>query len=115
MDFWGRVETAVESQVTTYRWLAGRIEKAETTVSGWRRLGRIPRADEAVGIAKALGVTVEYLVTGENSANWKPPIRLASIVSDLLVLDDNGLNAVAVLARGLAEASLGRQASVGGG
>lgn len=111
MKFWDRVETEIVSQRTTYRWLSGKINKAETTVSGWRRLGRLPRVDEAVAIAAALGVTVEYLVSGENQISWKPPIRLARIVDDLLALDDPDLNAVSVLAHGLAEASKVRQDS----
>ena len=31
-----------------------------------RKAGNLPRADEALAIAQALGVTVEYLVSGEN-------------------------------------------------
>lgn len=36
----------------------------ETYYSG-RRKGNLPRADDAVKIASALGVSVEWLVTGE--------------------------------------------------
>lgn len=34
--------------------------------NGWRRRSTYPRADEAVKIANYLGVTVEYLVTGND-------------------------------------------------
>ncbi len=34
-------------------------------ISTWKAKGRLPRADIAVKIAKALNVTVPYLVTGE--------------------------------------------------
>ena len=30
-----------------------------------KRAGNLPRADEALKVAKALGTTVEYLITGE--------------------------------------------------
>ena len=36
---------------------------------------RIPTADVAVKIAQALGVSVEYLVTGEESIVEKPPFN----------------------------------------
>jgi hypothetical protein len=40
----------------------------ETYNSG-KRLKNLPRADESVKIAQALGVSVEYLVTGEDRAD----------------------------------------------
>jgi transcriptional regulator with XRE-family HTH domain len=50
---------------------------------------RIPTADVAVKIAKALGVTVEYLVTGEEShpdgSSVKPEIR--DLIKDLKQLN----------------------------
>jgi transcriptional regulator with XRE-family HTH domain len=50
---------------------------------------RIPTADVAVKIAKALGVTVEYLVTGEenhpDSSSVKPEIR--DLIKDLKQLN----------------------------
>jgi hypothetical protein len=36
-----------------------------------RRAGNLPRADEAVKIAQALGVSVEFLVTGQKGDNAK--------------------------------------------
>ena len=53
---------------------------------------RIPTADAAVKIAQALGVTVEYLVTGEESASEKslllPEIRALIQNYKLLSEDD---------------------------
>jgi len=50
---------------------------------------RIPTADVAVKIAKALGVSVEYLVTGEESypdnSSTKPEIR--GLIKDLKQLN----------------------------
>jgi len=40
--------------------------------------GSIPPADKAVAIARVLGVTVEYLVTGKNSFDRKSRDRLLS-------------------------------------
>jgi hypothetical protein len=36
-----------------------------------RRAGNLPRADEAVKIAQGLGVSVEFLVTGQKGSNAK--------------------------------------------
>lgn len=76
MEFWGRVEAARAGQATTYRWLAESIlKKSETTISGWRSQDVLPRADDAVKIARALGTTVEYLVTGADPDSLTPRIR----------------------------------------
>ena len=43
------------------------VKSPRDMYNGWRRRNSYPRADEAVRIAQNLGVTVEYLVTGEDS------------------------------------------------
>jgi transcriptional regulator with XRE-family HTH domain len=68
MNFWDRVDRLIKQEKTSYAYLAKRLEKRESTVSGWHREGAkhtIPRADFAVIIAKILKTSVEYLVTGE--------------------------------------------------
>ena len=39
------------------------------TYYSMKRSGNLPRADEAVKIAQALGVSVEFLVTGQKGGN----------------------------------------------
>ena len=103
MKFWEMVEAKLAEQNSTYRWIAETVvKKSETTVSGWHNNNIEPRVSDALAIANALETTVEYLVTGESAAGWKPPERIAHIVGDLMLLDDPGLEAVSVLARGLA-------------
>jgi transcriptional regulator with XRE-family HTH domain len=46
--------------------LYNEIGVATGTMSSWITYDRIPKADVAVKIAKALGVSVEYLVVGDN-------------------------------------------------
>lgn len=65
MDFWDRVEEEISRQNTTFRWVAQKLGKPETTMSGWRKAKTIPRADDAIHLAEALGTTVEYLIAGE--------------------------------------------------
>jgi len=82
----------------------GKITKISyRTIEGWLDSRRsTPRVTDAYNTARALGTTVEFLVTGERSAGWNPPERIAHVVADLELLDDPGLEAVTVLARGLA-------------
>jgi transcriptional regulator with XRE-family HTH domain len=75
MDFWDRVESLIKQEKTSYAYIAKKLGKPESTVSGWHRKGakhRIPEADFAVKIAQALGTSVEYLVTGKNPEGLPP-------------------------------------------
>lgn len=60
----------------------------------------LPTADTAVKIARALGVSVEYLVTGETpdeSHIPQLPAKYRKILSALPYLDQNDLDAVTML------------------
>lgn len=50
-----------------------------STYKGYKQYGNLPRADEAVKIAKALNTSVEYLVTGE-----EPEIDKKKIIAEYL-------------------------------
>jgi transcriptional regulator with XRE-family HTH domain len=65
-----------------------------------RKKASMPPADTAVSIARALGVTVEYLVSGEESALPKD-IRLIS--RNLLRLGEKDRRLVAALVRTMLE------------
>jgi transcriptional regulator with XRE-family HTH domain len=62
--FWGRVKREVDRQNTSFEWLYGKTGIAKGTFASWKSRGIMPRADEAYRIAEALGVTLEYLLTG---------------------------------------------------
>ena len=73
-------------------------ELAETTGISRHTLGnylsvreRIPTADVAVKIAKALGVSVEYLVTGEENPQEKPAIghEIRALIQNFKLLSEN--------------------------
>lgn len=49
--------------------------------------GVLPNVETAVKIAETLGVSVEYLVTGKDSARSSRLHEIQSIVDDLLALD----------------------------
>jgi len=66
-DFWQRVKELIKSQKTTQEWVAN---TAGVSFSNFKQQifhNRMPIADEAVAIAKALNTTVEYLVTGKET------------------------------------------------
>jgi transcriptional regulator with XRE-family HTH domain len=107
MEFWERVLALVVKQETTFRYLAEKIGVSETTMSGWKRTNVLPRADHSVAIASALGVSVEYLVTGKESGSRydaalaaRPDLR--SIVDALFSLDRAQITAIDTIVSGCA-------------
>lgn len=48
-------------------WLLEQTGTSPSTWSSWEKHGRFPAADRAVEIADALGVSVEFLVTGRET------------------------------------------------
>lgn len=65
MGFWDRVKAEVKRQNTTLEWLALKTDISKRTLYGWIAKGVLPRVDEAYLISSALGVSMEFLVTGE--------------------------------------------------
>ena len=61
----------------------------------------IPPADAAVRIARALGVSVEYLVTGEENALLPNDVR--PVIQRLLQLSENDRRVVSALINALLE------------
>jgi len=49
-------------------WLLAQAGIKPSTWSSWERNSRVPPADRALAIAEALGVSVEYLLTGKETA-----------------------------------------------
>lgn len=67
MDFWERLKIEVKKKNTTQEWLATETNIPFGTLRKWLSNKTMPNADQAYAIAKALGVTVEYLLTGSDS------------------------------------------------
>ncbi|WP_264943939.1 XRE family transcriptional regulator [Sphingomonas canadensis] len=51
-----------------YAWLAKETGISSSAIGGIKNDGNIPRADNALKIARVLGVTVDWLLTGEGEA-----------------------------------------------
>ena len=69
MNFWEIVDEELEYKNIDRKELASKVGFNVSNISKRIRENNIPSADTAVQIAKILGVSVEYLVTGQNSEN----------------------------------------------
>ena len=67
--FWKMVKKEVDRQHTSFEWLYRKTQVPKGTFSSWKSRNIIPRADEAIFIAEALKVSVEYLLTGADHPN----------------------------------------------
>ena len=66
VSFWERANSLIKSGKTTQRALSKECGFTERRIETLVSTGRLPDAIEAYRIAQALGVTVEYLVSGEH-------------------------------------------------
>lgn len=67
-EFWSRVNQLIKSQKTKQEFLASSCNISIQTFRGWITKKRFPNAPETYRIAQALGVSVEYLITGKDLA-----------------------------------------------
>ena len=65
-EFWKRVDEELEYNGMNRKTLSREVGFSLGNVGKGIKLGSSPSADTAVKIASVLGVSVEYLVTGEN-------------------------------------------------
>ena len=66
-DFWKRVDEELDFLGKNRAYLARKCNFSLANIGKGIKLGSIPAADTALKIASALGVSVEYLVTGSNT------------------------------------------------
>lgn len=66
--FWANVKALLEKQGISQKTLADQCGMNYGTLQNKVSQHTLPRADEAVRIARALHTSVEYLVTGEEAA-----------------------------------------------
>lgn len=80
MDMFDRVKLLAKQKGTTIEGIlasAGAIPL--NTYNGWRKRNILPRADECLVLAKALGTSVEFLVTGKERDSFPPRIQTIAI------------------------------------
>ncbi|MCL2276407.1 MAG: helix-turn-helix domain-containing protein [Treponema sp.] len=64
MDFWLRLKNEIKIKNTTQEWIAGKINVPLSTFRKWMTRKTYPNLKEGVEIAKLLGISAEYLITG---------------------------------------------------
>lgn len=70
-QFWNNVKPLIKQQNKTQESLASELNIPFGTFQGWITYKRLPDVVSAYKIAQALGVTMEYLVTGHDEQNDK--------------------------------------------
>ena len=70
-DFWRKVDEELEFLGKNRTYLANKCGFSLTNINLGIKRGSTPSAETAVKIASVLGVSVEYLVTGENQNSLK--------------------------------------------
>ncbi len=105
MELWERVKRLIKEQNTTQEWLARKIGPdgiPSQTLRRWIAHNVMCNADQAFDIAKALGVSVEYLLTGIDSQDpWLRENR--AFIADCKALSPDSLDAIKATVRMLAE------------
>ena len=66
LPFWIRVKTLIKAHNMNHEQFAGYIDIPIGTFSGWIHFNRLPDVETACDMAAALGVTVQYLVYGDD-------------------------------------------------
>lgn len=85
MDFYEKVKKLVKTNNLNLRNFIESLGINYSSYNSCKQYGNLPRADEAVKIAKALNTTVEFLVTGEdNNSAAKELETLKSKLRELL-------------------------------
>ena len=101
MGFKENLKSELEYQGLQLKELAAKCGVSRNTLGNYLTgHNSLPAADTAVKIARALGVSVEYLVTGEQLTEFRiPPLpaKYRKIFSALSHFDQNDLDAVTLL------------------
>lgn len=85
MDFYQRVKELAKLKGTTIEGAADSAGISRAQYYGYKKHGNLPRADEAVAMARELGTSVEYLVTGSENTS-----KNANTTKGLIIRDDRG-------------------------
>lgn len=71
-----RLERLIKEKKLTQTAVADSVGIRRPTISDWKKNGSYPTADVAVKIAKLLGVSTEYLITGQDDNPYIEENRL---------------------------------------
>jgi len=100
--FWEMVKKEVEKQHTSFEWLYRKTQISKGTFSSWKSRNIIPRADEALLIANALMVSVEYLLTGADKPIETSNKAVQELTGTVPFFDDYDIQTLLSTVRGMA-------------
>lgn len=103
MELKDRLLALMAQKKFTAEKLAEKSGVNRNTLNGWLYKDRIPRADEAIWLAGALGTTVEYLIEGRYSDSLDLPDDVTEIVEDLVRLDTDKQKCLAKMIHALVD------------
>ena len=102
-DFWRRVDEELEYKGINRTYLAKECGFSLTNIGQGIKLGSTPSAETAVKIARVLGVSVEYLVTGQETAEKTTNNEINELLHDIRHLSANDLNIAKLVVHRLTE------------
>ena len=74
LDCWQRIQDIVDSQNTTWTWIAERIGIKQQTLSQWVKKDRLPDIISAIKIARLFNMSVPYFMHGKDDKAIAPEI-----------------------------------------
>lgn len=96
-DFWKRVTSMLTSDLRMAD-ISQITGIPRSTISNWIRRGTYPPADCAEKIADAIGVTISWLVTGQDAFSGNPRTprnqRVGRIIAKVRTLDNGQVEAL---------------------
>jgi transcriptional regulator with XRE-family HTH domain len=104
MTFKERLREEIEYKGVLIKEISAQIGISNNTFLSYINSRNVmPNVETAVKIAKALDVSVEYLVTGEDYFHNEKTMHLKEIIKDLSILDENTLSIIKPMIHTLVE------------
>lgn len=85
-NFWLRVKELLKNQGITQKELSKKLELNDRAVDSWVQKGNVPGVFDCYKISQILGVSIDYLLTGEEDNRYKDLVN--KIQKDII---DSGL------------------------
>lgn len=111
LAFWENVNREIKKINTTQEWLSTKAGIKYMTFKGWVAKDVLPRVDDAVKLSKALGVSVEFLISGKDESTSFEEQHLLNqarkyhtVISDLEDMDEIQRNTMLIQIKAVADA-----------
>ena len=81
--FWDNIKTLIKHSNTTQRGLAVKCGFSPRSIETWIASNQLPDAFQTYKIAQNLGVSIEYLITGQNADNKETIERIRQLLQNV--------------------------------